>query len=156
LKQDINYSGTQTLKSVPSVVVPNLPSVINNDMCVVSAAVGGSGIGFSVGVGFQYKDEDCVRRINARQLFNMGYQKTAIALMAQDAGIAKALQDTGFNAMGEPMPVQQPDKLVRAPISPKSAVEEKVITKTPPRAMNEYDPSPVKYDQQPLVDPSKI
>jgi hypothetical protein len=155
VKQDINYSGTQTLKSVPSVVVPNLPSVINNDMCLVSSAVGGSGIGFSVGIGFQYKDDDCIRRINARQLFNMGYQKAAIALMAQDANIAKALNDAGFSNLGEPMPTGQPEKLVQQKANPKDAVEEKAIQSTP-RSKNVYEPNPVKYDMQPLVDPTKI
>jgi hypothetical protein len=124
-------------------------------MCVVSAAVGGSGIGFSVGIGLQYKDDDCIRRINARQLYNMGYGKAAIALMAQDQNIAKALNDAGFSNLGEPMPVMQPEKLVKAPATPDKAAKETVTTKPYPRTMNEYEPNAVKYDLQPLVD-SKI
>jgi hypothetical protein len=108
---NVNYSGTTTQKAAPAVIAPNLAQSINNDLCIVSASIGGSGIGFGFGVGLQYTDVDCVRRINARQLFNMGYAKAAVALMAQDESIKKALADAGFSPLGEPLP-KQPEKLV--------------------------------------------
>jgi hypothetical protein len=85
---------TVTIKSAPSISV-SASSAINNDLCVVTTGVGGSFIGGSVGLSFQTKDTDCVRRVNARQLFNMGYAKAAINLMAQDPDVMKALQDAG-------------------------------------------------------------
>lgn len=84
-----------TYKTVPNVGAPGLASAINNDLCVVSASMGGSGVGFGFAIGMQYRDEDCVRRVNARQLYNMGYAKASVLLMAQDPNVRKALEDAG-------------------------------------------------------------
>ena len=95
-----------TIRYAPQVNAPALASAINNDLCVVSASVGGSGIGFGIGIGLQFRDEDCVRRVNARQLFNFGFGRAALLLMAQDPAVKQALDDAGVDLKGLTMPEQ--------------------------------------------------
>lgn len=104
-----------TVKSAPNVAAPGLASAINNDLCVVSASFGGSGIGFGLAIGMQYRDEDCVRRVNARQLYNMGYQKAAVVLMAQDPNVRKALEDAGEVLPPSSTPVQPQSQIGQFP-----------------------------------------
>ena len=94
-----------TIRSIPNVSI-GVASAINNDLCVASASIGGSGVGFGFGIGLQYRDEDCVRRINSRQLFNMGFQRAAVLLMAQDANVRQALQDAGVDLGNITVPEQ--------------------------------------------------
>jgi hypothetical protein len=108
---EIHNSGTQTIKAAPSVGV-GAGTVINNDLCTVQTSIAGSGIGFGVGFAGGLTDEDCVRRINARQLFNMGYAKAAIALMAKNKDVADALAQAGFTPTGEPLPPPPPPSKV--------------------------------------------
>lgn len=103
-----------TIRTTPNVNAPGLASAINNDLCVVSASVGGSGVGFGIGIGLQYTDTDCVRRVNARQLFNFGYIKAATLLMANDGAVRDALVRAGDLKESEvALPLGQPQKLVQ-------------------------------------------
>jgi hypothetical protein len=85
---------TQTIKNTPSIATAALVS--SNDTCMGSVSVGGSGPGFSIGVGTTYKDDNCVMLKNSRELWNMGMKAAAMALMCTDKANKEALELTGF------------------------------------------------------------
>lgn len=84
----------QTIKNTPSIALGQLTS--SNDTCMGSVSVGGSGPGFSVGIGSTYKDDNCVMLKNSRELWNMGMKAAAMALMCTDKANKEALELTGF------------------------------------------------------------
>lgn len=69
--------------------------VAAEDTCMGSSSVGGQGVGFGLSVGSTWSDADCVRRKDARELHNMGYKPAAVALMCQNANVAKAMATAG-------------------------------------------------------------
>ena len=87
-------STTQTIKNTPSIGLAALAS--SNDTCMGSVSAGGSGPGFSIGVGTTYKDDNCVMLKNSRELWNMGMKGAAMALMCNDKNNAEALELTGY------------------------------------------------------------
>jgi hypothetical protein len=84
----------QTVKNTPSIAQAALTS--SNDTCMGSVSVGGSGPGFSIGVGTTYKDDNCVMLKNSRELWNMGMKAASLALMCTDKANREALEITGF------------------------------------------------------------
>jgi len=84
----------QTVKNTPSIALGQLTS--SNDTCMGSVSVGGSGPGFSVGLGTTYTDENCKMLKNSRELWNMGMKAASLALMCTNAGNREALELTGF------------------------------------------------------------
>ena len=85
---------TQTIKNTPSIATAALVS--SNDTCMGSVSVGGSGPGFSIGVGTTYTDGNCVMLKNSRELWNMGMKAASLALMCTDKANREALEITGF------------------------------------------------------------
>lgn len=85
---------TQTIKNTPSIATAALTS--SNDTCMGSVSVGGSGPGFSLGIGTTYKDDNCVMLKNSRELWNMGMKGAAMALMCTDKANREALELTGY------------------------------------------------------------
>lgn len=85
---------TQTIKNTPSIGMASLTS--SNDTCMGSVSAGGSGPGFSIGLGSTYKDDNCVMLKNSRELWNMGMKGAAMALMCNDKNNAEALELTGY------------------------------------------------------------
>lgn len=85
---------TQTIKNTPSIGIASLTS--SNDTCMGSVSAGGSGPGFSIGLGSTYKDDNCVMLKNSRELWNMGMKGAAMALMCNDKNNAEALELTGY------------------------------------------------------------
>ncbi len=69
--------------------------VAAEDTCMGSSSVGGQGVGFGLSVGSTWSDADCVRRKDARELHNMGFKPAAVALMCQNAAVAKAMATAG-------------------------------------------------------------
>ncbi len=92
--QNIVYSGTQTVKNVPSVNGPPLTS--SNDTCMGSASGSANGPGFGISVGKTYTDDNCVLLKNSRELWNMGMKAAALARMCMDAINRDSLEMTGF------------------------------------------------------------
>ena len=129
----IVYSGTQTVKNVPSVSGPALVS--SNDTCHGSVSGSLNFAGFGGGVGTTVVDKNCVMLKNSRELWNMGMRGAALARMCMDADNKEALEITGFTCPqterarkeGQAAVVQpeQTDPIVRArlglPPLPKSA-----------------------------------
>jgi hypothetical protein len=126
--QNVVYSGTQTVKNVPSVSGPNLTS--SNDTCMGSASGSANGPGFGISIGKTYTDENCVRLKNSRELWNMGMKAASLALMCKDADNREALELTGFECpqttkarggslalqqnVAQPLQAQYTDPIVRA------------------------------------------
>lgn len=119
--QRIIYSGSQTVKNVPSVSGP--PLVSSNDTCMGSTSGSVNIPGFGAGLGTTWTDKNCVMLKNSRELWNMGMKGAALALMCNDSLNREALELTGFEcpqtarARQQPVPVadaQYTDPIVRA------------------------------------------
>lgn len=91
---NVNYSGSQTIRNVPSVNGP--PLVSSNDTCMGSASGSVNAPGFGLSVGKTYTDGNCVMLKNSRELWNMGMKGAAMARMCMDSDNKEALELTGF------------------------------------------------------------
>lgn len=110
----VEYSGTQTLKNVPSVSGPQLTT--SNDTCMGSVSASLNVAGFGVGGGKTYVEENCVMLKNAREFWNMGFKAASIARLCMDDKNKESLEITDFEcpqtakarkmaaANGQPMP----------------------------------------------------
>lgn len=110
----VEYSGTQTLKNVPSVSGPQLTT--SNDTCMGSVSGSVNVAGFGVGGGKTYVEENCVMLKNAREFWNMGFKAASIARLCMDDKNKESLEITDFEcpqtakarkmaaANGQPMP----------------------------------------------------
>ena len=76
------------------------PLVAADDTCMGSSSAGGQAVGFGLSVGSTWKDADCVRRKDARELHNMKQYGAALALMCQNADVAAAMQTAGTPCPG--------------------------------------------------------
>jgi len=92
--ENLNESGTTTLRNVPSVSGPNLTS--SNDTCMGSSSGSLNVPGFGVSVGSTWADTNCKLLKNARELWNMGMRAASLALMCNDPMNKDALESTGF------------------------------------------------------------
>lgn len=90
----VEYSGTQTIRNVPSVQGP--PLATSNDTCMGSSSGSINGPGFGIGIGSTWTDRNCVMLKNARELWNMGMKAAAMALFCTDVNNRMALEITGF------------------------------------------------------------
>jgi len=77
------------------------PLVAADDTCMGSSSAGGQGVGLGLSFGTTWKDEDCVRRKDARELHNMGLRPAAVALMCDSRAVRRAMQ-----AAGTPCPAE--------------------------------------------------
>lgn len=71
------------------------PLVAAEDTCMGSSSAGGQAVGFGLSVGSTWKDGDCVRRKDARELHNMGQKGAALALLCQNDQVANAMATAG-------------------------------------------------------------
>lgn len=100
-------SGTTTYRGG----VENVPSVygaLSVAPCTTAAQIGGAflGGGFTASLGSE--SEGCARRANAAAFHAMGRDDVAIAILAQDPNVAKALRDVEQARLAAaPQPVQQ-------------------------------------------------
>lgn len=94
VEEAVSYSGSYTIKNVPSVNGP--PLTTSNDTCMGSSSGSINGAGFGIGLGSTWTDRNCVLLKNARELWNMGMKAAAMALMCNDANNRVALEITGF------------------------------------------------------------
>ena len=91
-KQD--YSGNYKIDTTAAAVAPALTQSLN-DVCLGSASVGVAVTGWGVSGGKTYQDEDCVRRLDARELRAQGFAAAAASLMCQDENVAAAMEAAG-------------------------------------------------------------
>lgn len=93
-KTSVIYSGTQTVKNVPSVNGPSLTT--SNDTCMGSTSGSLNIAGLGIGGGSSWVDENCKMLKNSRELWNMGMKAASLALMCNDSANKEALELTGF------------------------------------------------------------
>jgi hypothetical protein len=93
-KATVDYGGTYTVKSVPSVLAPSLTATLS-DTCMGSASFGLSIVGFGATGGTTVVDEACVRRLDSREFRAMGLNDVALALLCQSESNRKAVESTG-------------------------------------------------------------
>lgn len=107
-EQRIDYSGSYTVKNVPSMLAPNITS--SNDTCMGSASGAVSGPGFGVALGSTFVDDNCIMLKNSRELWNMGMRAAALAHMCSDPRVAESLVVTGYQcpSRSAPAPVAAP------------------------------------------------
>jgi len=80
--------------AAPTVVAPGLAAA-GVETCLGSASGGLSLMGGGFTFGSTMVDEGCTIRLLARQLFNFGFHKAAVALMCQDERVAAAMEAAG-------------------------------------------------------------
>jgi hypothetical protein len=90
---DSRYSGSYTVKNVPSVSGPNLTT--SNDTCMGSSSGGVAGPGFGVSLGSTWTDEQCKRLKMSRELWNKGMKAASLAMDCMDPAAKTALELTG-------------------------------------------------------------
>jgi hypothetical protein len=91
---NVHYSGSQTVKNVPSVSGP--PLTTSNDTCMGSTSGSVNIAGLGIGGGSTWTDANCKRLKNARELWNMGMKAAGMELMCLDDENRKALISTGY------------------------------------------------------------
>ncbi len=87
--QNIHYSGSQTVRNVPGVIVSGPASGPCNGF---SGGIGVAGPGFGVGVNTSTVDKGCTRRETIRVAALVGRQDIANALLESDPLVLEALQ----------------------------------------------------------------
>jgi hypothetical protein len=87
---------TDTLKTAPSMVAPGLSTTLT-DTCMGSSTGAASFLALGLSGGTTWKDEECIRRLNARQLASMNELDAAKELMCGNPEI-----NAVYAALGRP------------------------------------------------------
>lgn len=98
-KGTVDYGGSYTVKSVPSVLAPSLTATLS-DTCMGSASFGLSFVGFGATGGSTIVDDACVRRLDSREFRAMGMGDVALALLCQSVANRRAVEATGRSCPG--------------------------------------------------------
>jgi hypothetical protein len=93
LNFDPTYGGSVTRYAASTAVAPQL--VAGPDTCMGSSSVGGSATTFSFAFGTTWKDVDCRRIKNGREMWNMGMRAAALAELCTDDVMRYAIAVTG-------------------------------------------------------------
>lgn len=98
-------SGSTTVKNVPSTVAPGLAAA-GLETCLGSASGTVSAVGFGIGGGSTYRDEDCTARLDSRTLFAMGLKSAAVARLCVRPDIWRSMPDIceKYWPPGQPLP----------------------------------------------------
>jgi len=105
-------SGTTTVRTVPTAIAPGLAAA-GIETCLGSVSVGGSFVGGGFSFGSTVKDDDCNRRLYARQLYNMGFKNAAAVLQCITPEVNYAMA-----VAGTPCPNPPNMQPVSAPLAP--------------------------------------
>lgn len=106
------------------------------DTCMGSSSAGAQGITFGLSFGTTWRDQNCQRLKNSRQLVALGYHRAATALMCQDDNVRDAMAQagtpcpTGAEPIAAVAPIAPPPVTELAPPEP---VAEAPPIVTPPR-----------------------
>lgn len=152
MKTDVNVSGTQVLKNVPSMGAPGLTTSMSETcMGSVSGSVAIAGVG--IGGGKTYTDYDCVNRLNAREIINQrqpGAQAIAKEILCSNEVVRMASKKAGYPCMDD-MPSASGASSVSSADTPKmSTAEAPAVVKVFPSQVAEskssiLDDSRFKY-----------
>ena len=66
-----NNEGSDLSDTVPGVIAPSLTTTLS-ETCMGSTSIGVAGAGFGISFGSTWKDDACVRRLDARELRSFG------------------------------------------------------------------------------------
>lgn len=116
----VDYRGTYTVKSAPSIQAPSLTTTLS-DTCMGSTSFGLSFIGFGATGATTMVDQACVKRLDAREFRAMGLNDVALALMCQSDANRRAVEATGHVCPGSPAPVAQAPAEATPPLSSKES-----------------------------------
>jgi len=76
------------------------PIIATEDTCMGSSSVGAQGMAFGLSVGTTWRDHNCQRLKNARELAHMGYDNAAVALLCVDGDVRRAMTRAGTPCPG--------------------------------------------------------
>lgn len=93
-KSAVQYSGSYEVKNVPTVTAPALTTSMT-ETCMGSSSGGFGTTGFGVNFGTTWKDDACTRRLDARQVYQMGYPLAAKEIMCDSESIRAAFKRAG-------------------------------------------------------------
>lgn len=111
------------------------PLAVGEDTCMGSSSMGAQGVTFGLSIGTTWRDRNCQRLKNSRQLVALGYHNAATALMCQDRGVREAMEEAGTPCPSRasnqpaafvpvPVPTPAPEPVAAAPVNPVIVVEE--------------------------------
>lgn len=118
-----------TIKNVPAIMAPSLTTTLT-ETCMGSTSGGVAVAGFGVSLGGTWRDEECVNRLNARELRSFGDITVAREVMCSNAVVRAAFKKTGQPCIDDLAPGQAP--------SPRSEVETQVSPAAVSASESEY------------------
>lgn len=94
--------GTQTIRNVPSMGAPGLTTTLT-ETCMGSSSGGLSIAGFGITGGSTWKDDNCVNRLNAREVRTFGPEGALAAkeIMCENKVVRVAYQRSGHPCFGD-------------------------------------------------------
>lgn len=127
-------ANTQTkFITTPDVSAPGLTTTLTETcMGSISAGVGVLGIGASGGK--TYTDEQCVRRLDARELYAQGWRAEACYVMADDPRVARAFAKTKRNCSRIDDVASAPSVPLREPVEEVPTLPREVLHQDTPVA----------------------
>lgn len=101
-KTTTEVKGTQTIKNVASIAPPSLTTTLT-DTCMGSTSGGVTVAGFGISGGGTWVDQECVNRLNARELRTLGEDGLAAAkeVMCENKVVRAAYQKVGKPCVGD-------------------------------------------------------
>ena len=97
-------TGMDPSRAVGMAVAPGLSSSFN-DVCMGSTSMGAGFSGGSIALGTTWEDPDCVRRLNAREIRNMGDAQVAKEIMCGNEDVRAAFKRAGRPCIEDAAPV---------------------------------------------------
>lgn len=95
-----NNINTGAGESVPNVYAPNLSTTLT-ETCMGSTSAGAASFGFGASFGSTWSDEDCVRRLDARQMAALGEIAIAKEMMCASDTVREAAKKAGRPCKGD-------------------------------------------------------
>lgn len=106
-QQAVRNTIRQRVVTPPSVVAPSL-SAAGLETCLGSVSGGISVMGGGGSFGTSVKDDDCNRRLYARQLWNMGFKQAATNIQCLSPEVQYAMAAAGTPCFATSPPVPEP------------------------------------------------
>lgn len=92
--------GTGRVTEIPVMTAYAAPVIATEDTCMGSSSVGAQGMAFGLSVGTTWRDENCQRLKNSRELNAMGFNRAAVALLCVDGDVRDAMNTAGTPCPG--------------------------------------------------------